>query len=95
MVLRKMEDEKNEKIRDNMRDCGALTGLSYDYVVGNSSSMFVSRRALVHPLVVISLLPADVHHQCPRVRPHDHVDVLVNVEMRPISRPRETEMIKH
>lgn len=44
-------------------DCTALTGQSYDYVVGNSSSMFVPRRALVHTLVIFRLRSADVHHQ--------------------------------
>lgn len=53
--------------------------------------MFVSCCALVHRLVIIRLLSADVHHQGPRVGPHDHIGVLVDVKVGPISRPRETK----
>lgn len=68
-----------------------LTGLSHDYVIGNSSSMFVPRRALVDALVLFSLHSAYVHHQRPRVGPHDHVGVIVDVKVSPISCPRETD----
>lgn len=74
-----------------MKDWTALTGLSYDDVVGNSGSMFVSCCALVHPLVMLNLLSADVHHQSPRVGPHVHVGILVDVKVGSISRPGETE----
>lgn len=55
--------------------------------------MFVPRRALVHALVMFGLRSADVHHQGPRVGPHAHVGVLVDVKVGPISRPGETEEI--
>lgn len=78
--------EENEMI-----DCTALTGLSNDYVVGNGSSMFVPRRALVHALVLFSLRPADVHHQGPGVGLHGHIGVLIDVKVGPVSSPGETE----
>lgn len=71
-----------------------LTGLSHDYVVGNSSSVFVPRRALVDTLVLFSLHSADVHLQCPGVGPHGHVGVVVDVKVGPISCPRETDSTK-
>ncbi len=87
--IKKMEEKKTEMTE--MMDCTALTGLSHDYVVGNSSSMFVPCRALVHALVMFGLRSADVHHQGPRGEPHAHVGVLVDVKVGPISRPGETE----
>lgn len=69
----------------------ALTGLSYDYIVGNSSSMFVPCRALIHPLIILHPLPADVHHQSPWVGPHANIGLLVNVKVGPISCPGEAE----
>lgn len=74
-----------------MRRTKRLTGLPHDYVIGNSSSMFVPGRALVDALVLLSLHSAYVHHQCPGVGPHDHVGVIVNVKVSPISGPRETD----
>lgn len=53
--------------------------------------MFVPCCALVHALVVLRLLSADVHHQGPRVGPHDHIGVRVNVKVGPVSRPGEAE----
>lgn len=52
--------------------------------------MFVPRRALVDTLVLFSLHSAYVHHQCPGVGPHDHVGVIVHVEVSPVSCPGET-----
>lgn len=90
--IKKMEEKKNEMIEMlEMIDSAALTGLLYDYVVGNSSSVFVPRRALVHALIMFGLGSADVHHQGPRVGLHGHVGVLVDVKVGPISGPRETE----
>lgn len=77
--------------RTEMTECTGLTGLLHHYVVGNGSSMFVPRRALVHALVMFGFGSADVHHQGPRVRPHGHVGVLIDVEVGPVSRPGETE----
>lgn len=74
-----------------MMNCAALTGLAHDYVVGNSSSMFVPGGALVHALVLFGLHAADVHHQGPRVGLHGHVGVILNVEVSPVSCPGETE----
>lgn len=68
-----------------------LTGLSHDYVIGNSSSVFVPRRALVDALVLFGLHSADVHHQSPGVGPHDHIGVIVDVEVSPVFCPRETD----
>lgn len=56
--------------------------------------MFVPRRALVDALVLFGLHSADVHHQRPRVGPHAHVRVIVDVEVRPVSCPRETDQQK-
>lgn len=53
--------------------------------------MFVPGRALVDALVLFSLHSAYVHHQCPRVGPHDHVGVFVDVKVGPISGPGETD----
>lgn len=53
--------------------------------------MFVPRRALVDALVLFSFHSAYVHHQCPGVGPHDHVGVIVNVKVSPISCPGETD----
>lgn len=86
--ITKMEEERNEMME--MIICSALTGLLYDYVVGNSSSMFVPCRALVHALVMLGLRSADVHLHGPRVGHHGHVGVLVDVKVGPISGPRET-----
>lgn len=72
-------------------DCAALTGLSHDYVVGNSSSMFVPRCALVDALVLFGLHSADVHHQGPGVGLHGHVGVIIDVKVSPVSCPGETE----
>lgn len=69
----------------------ALTGLSHHNVVGNSGSMNISCCALVHAFIMLRLLSADVHHQGPRVRPHVHVLVLIDIEVSPISCPGETE----
>lgn len=51
--------------------------------------MFVPGRALVHRFIMVGLLPADVHHQGPRVGLHGHVGVLVDVKVGPILCPRE------
>lgn len=56
--------------------------------------MFVPRRALVDALVLFGLDSADVHHQRPRVGPHGHVRVVVDVEVSPVSCPRETDQQK-
>lgn len=56
--------------------------------------MFVPRRALVDALVLFGLHSADVHHQRPRVGPHGHVRVFVDVEVSPVSCPRETDQHK-
>lgn len=87
--IKKIEEKKTEMIETI--DGTALTGLLHDYVVGNSGSMFVPCRALVHTLIMLGLHSADVHHQGPRVGPHAHVGVLVDVKVGPISRPGETE----
>lgn len=70
-----------------------LTGLSNNYIVGNSSSVFVSRRALVHPLVIFSPLSADIHHQGPGVRAHVHTGITLDVKVGPVSRPGETKRV--
>lgn len=68
-----------------------LTGLSYDYVVGHGSPVFIPGCTLVHALVMLGLLSADVHHQGSRIRPHDDVGFLVDVKVGSISGPGETE----
>lgn len=85
----KMEENTNEM--KETTDCAARTGLSHNYVVRNSSSMFVPCCALVDTLVMFGLDSADVHHQGPRVGPHGHVGVIIDVKVSPVSRPGETE----
>lgn len=75
---------------DDVIDGPVLTGLLYDDVVGNSSSVFVPRCALVHKLVMLGLRSADVHHQGPGVGLHGHVGVFIDVKVGPISGPGET-----
>lgn len=53
--------------------------------------MFVPCCALINALVMVDLLSADVHHQSPGVGHHAHIGVLVDVKVRPVSRPGETE----
>lgn len=79
---------------ESRKTAAALTGQSYDYVVGNGSSVFVPRCALIHALVVFGLRSADVHHQGAGVRPHGHVGVLVDVKVGPVPRPGEAEQPK-
>lgn len=67
-----------------------LTGLAYDYVVGNCGPMFVTGRALIHALVCLGFVfAADVDDQRSRVGPHVDFGVLVDVKMRSVPCPRE------
>lgn len=84
-----MGENKNEM--KEMMDCSALTGLSHNYVAGNSSSMFVPCCALIDTLVMFGLHSADVHHQGPGVGPHGRVGVFIDVKVSPVSCPGEAE----
>lgn len=66
-----------------------LTGLADDNVVGHCSPVLIPGCALVDALVGLGLLATDIDDQCPRAGLHDHLGVLVNVEVRPIPGPRE------
>lgn len=53
--------------------------------------MLVPGRALVDALVLLSLHPADVDYQRPRVGLHGHVGVVADIEVGAVPRPGETE----
>lgn len=69
----------------------ALTGLTHNYVIRNSLSVFVLGCALVDPLEAFSSSLGNVHLQGARVGSHVHIGVLFDLKVGPVSRPRETE----